>query len=109
MTMRINIGEFEELALLMVGILQEEAYGVAIMEEIELQTGRKVNISAIHSALYRLEDKGYLSSRMGEVSATRGGKRKRKFTISSIGKKVLEENLSLREKMYKQIPEIALI
>ncbi len=45
MTMRINIGEFEELVLLMVGILQEDAYGVAIMEEIEQQMGRKVNIS----------------------------------------------------------------
>ena len=105
---RSHIGEFEELIMLTVGILYDDAYSVAVLEEIKNQTGRSINVSAVHSALYRLEDKGYLSSRMGEASATRGGKRKRKFTISAVGKKVLEENLALRDKMFKQIPEVAL-
>ena len=105
---RTHIGEFEELIMLTVGILYDDAYSVAVLEEIMNQTGRSINVSAVHSALYRLEDKGFLSSRLGEASATRGGKRKRKFTISAVGKKVLEENLALREKMYKQIPEVAL-
>lgn len=105
---RTHIGEFEELVMLTVGILYDDAYSVAVLEEIMNQTGRNINVSAVHSALYRLEDKGFLSSRLGEASSTRGGKRKRKFTISTVGKKVLEENLALREKMYKQIPEVAL-
>lgn len=105
---RTHIGEFEELVMLTVGILYDDAYSVAVLEEIMNQTGRGINVSAVHSALYRLEDKGFLTSRLGEASATRGGKRKRKFSISTVGKKVLEENLALREKMYKQIPEVAL-
>ncbi len=105
---RTHIGEFEELVMLTVGILYDDAYSVAVLEEIMNQTGRNINVSAVHSALYRLEDKGFLSSRLGEASSTRGGKRKRKFSISTVGKKVLEENLALREKMYKQIPEVAL-
>lgn len=105
---RTHIGEFEELVMLTVGILYDDAYSVVVLQEIMKQTGRSINVSAVHSALYRLEDKGFLSSRMGEASSTRGGKRKRKFTISTVGKRVLEENLALREKMYKQIPEVAL-
>ena len=105
---RTHIGEFEELVMLTVGILYDDAYSVAVLEEIMKQTGRSINVSAVHSALYRLEDKGFLTSRLGEASSTRGGKRKRKFTISTVGKRVLEENLALREKMYKQIPEVAL-
>ena len=105
---RLHLGEFEELIILTVGILHDDAYSVAVLEEIKNQTGRSINVSAVHSALYRLEEKGFLSSRMGEASATRGGKRKRKFTITAVGKKVLEENLALREKMFQQIPDIAL-
>jgi len=105
---RLHLGEFEELIILTVGILYDDAYSVAVLEEIKNQTGRSINVSAVHSALYRLEEKGFLSSRMGEASATRGGKRKRKFSITAVGKRVLEENLALREKMFQQIPAVAL-
>ncbi len=62
---RVNLGEFEELVLLMVAILNGNAYGISVMEEIESQTQRKINISAVHSALDRLESKGFFEIRSG--------------------------------------------
>ena len=67
------LGEFEELVLLTVGALYPEAYGVAIMDDIKSETGRSVNISAIHSAMRRLEDKGFVKSFMGGATNERGG------------------------------------
>lgn len=63
---RTYLGEFEEIVLLIVAILGDGAYGVAITEEIELQTRRSVSISAVHAALQRLEEKNMLSSLMGD-------------------------------------------
>ncbi|MEQ9402997.1 MAG: PadR family transcriptional regulator [Cyclobacteriaceae bacterium] len=102
-----NLGEFEELVLLTVGILFDNAYSVAIQKELSEQSGRKISISSIHAAVYRLEEKGFLNSRMGEMSSTRGGKRKRLFTISKSGKMALERASEVRNKLRDQIPEIA--
>lgn len=104
---RTKIGEFEEIVLLTVGILFDNAYSVAVAEELEKQTENKVNISAVHSTLYRLEEKGMLSSRLGDASAQRGGKRKRLFTITPVGKHALDEAMELRTKMRNQIPNSA--
>jgi PadR family transcriptional regulator, regulatory protein PadR len=104
----IHLGELEELVLLMVGILYPEAYGVAVMDEIATQTGRQLNISAIHSVLTRLEEKGYLKSTMGDPSKERGGRRKRIFLLTTQGKKVLEEAMELRTQLFNQIPKVAL-
>lgn len=103
-----NLGEFEELVLLTVGILYDNAYSVAIQHELNKQTDRKVSISSVHAAVYRLEEKGLLNSRMGEMSSERGGKRKRIFTISQAGKVSLEKANELRNRMRNQIPKIAL-
>lgn len=101
---RNNLGEFEEIVLLTVGVLYDNAYAVAITQEISEQTKRNVNISAVHTALYRLEEKGFLSSRMGEAEAIRGGKRKRLFTITPFGKKVLDEADAIRNSLRNRIP-----
>lgn len=103
-----HLGELEELILLTVGILDQEAYGVAVLEEIKNQTGRKVNISAIHTVLSRLEDKGFLKSHMGGATEERGGRRKRLFTLSAAGRSAIEEVKSLRNKLYDQLPPLAL-
>ena len=58
------LGEFEELVLTMVGILQDEAYGNSIVNEIKDRVGRESNLSAVHVTLYRLEDKGLVRSSM---------------------------------------------
>ena len=70
---RIHLGEFEELVLLTVGILYQNAYAVAITKELKEQTGRSVNVSAVHKSLYRLEKKGMLQSHLGDAESKRGG------------------------------------
>ena len=104
---RTYLGEFEELVLLIVGILHDEAYGVAVLEEIEKQTGRKNNISAVHSALRRLEEKGFTRSRMGGATAMRGGRRKRFFSLTVAGKGALDRVHSIRDRLWHQIPKIS--
>ena len=102
------LGEFEEIVLLAVGILHGKAYGVSIRQEIENQTARNVNIGAVHTALHRLEAKGYLSSRFGEAEEVRGGKRKRLFTLTIPGMEALREAQAIRKQMWSQLPKILL-
>jgi len=94
------LGEFEEIVLLTVGILHQGAYGNAVKEEVEERTERKVNLSAIHSALYRLESKGFLESAMGETTQQRGGKRKKIFKVTSYGQRALTASKELREGLW---------
>ena len=101
-----HLGEFEELVLLTVGSLYKEAYGVAIMDELISQTGRKVNISAVHAVLQRLEKKGLVKSSMGGATNERGGRRKRYFTLMPIGKKALDQSMELRMQLYQSIPKL---
>lgn len=103
-----NIGELEELVLLTVGILYKEAYGVAVMDEIEKQTGRSLNISAIHAVLKRLEEKGLVTSEMSEPTNERGGRRKRIFNLTAAGRKALIEANELRNQLYNQLPKVSL-
>jgi len=102
------IGELEELILLTVGVLYGKAYGVAVMDEIAKQTGRDLNISAVHAVLKRLEEKGLVSSAMSDPSQERGGRRKRIFLLTAAGKKALEEANEMRNQLYEQIPKVAL-
>tara|TARA_A100000171_G_scaffold45980_1_gene50299 strand:- start:226 stop:555 length:330 start_codon:yes stop_codon:yes gene_type:complete len=101
-----NIGELEELVLLLVGVLYENAYGVSVLKEMKEQTGREVNISAIHAVLNRLEEKGLLTSGMGGASQVRGGRRKRYYTLTSTGRAVLDQVKSMRDKLYNQLPAL---
>ena len=91
MAQRIYLGELEELVLLMVALLHQDAYGFSITQALEKQTGRSITISAVHAVLHRLEEKGFVKSKMGGVSAERGGRRKRLFTITAHGSNALEE------------------
>jgi DNA-binding PadR family transcriptional regulator len=103
-----NLGEFEELLMLLVFALKDEAYAVRILEEMENQAGRKVAIGAIHTALYRLEDKGLLESFTGGATTERGGRWKRYFIVTAFGKKVLEKSREVRVNLWNQIPELSL-
>lgn len=102
------LGEFEEIVLLTVGVLYDEAYGVVIKDEIEKRLERKVSVGALQSALRRMEDKGYLISRFGEKTNERGGKRKRFFTMTAFGKKALDYAREVRNGLWNDIPDIAL-
>ncbi len=105
---KYQLGEFEEIVLLTVGVLYDEAYGVAIKEEIQNRLKRKVSVGALQSALRRMEKKGYLKSREGESNAKRGGKPKRFFTITAYGKDALEYSKDVRIHLWNSIPEVAL-
>ncbi len=102
---RTNLGEFEELVLLIAAVLHENAYGISVMQEIEHQTGRQINISAVHSALDRLEQKGYLKSYMGGATTERGGRRKRLFSVTAAGARALSDVREVRNSLYDQIPK----
>ena len=105
---KYQLGEFEEIVLLTVGVLFNEAYGVSIKDEIERRLRRNVSVDALQSALRRLEEKGYLDSRKGETDPARGGKPRRYFTITAYGKKALEYSRDVRSELWNAIPDIAL-
>jgi len=100
------LGEFEELVLTMVGILQEEAYGNAIVTEIKARVDRDVNLSAVHVTLYRLEDKGYVKSGMGGATNARGGRRKRIFTVTNAGLAMLRAKKEQQMQLWKLVPQL---
>lgn len=101
-----HLGEFEELVLLIVGVLVDQAYGVTVAEEIERQTGRKVSLSPVHSALYRLEKKGFVRSELSGSTQTRGGRRKRIYQITAAGKSALDQVRIQRNNLWDMIPEV---
>jgi DNA-binding PadR family transcriptional regulator len=103
--MNYQLGEFEELILLTVAAQHDEAYGVSILEFLSLETKKKINISAIHVALKRLQNKGFVSSREGGITAERGGRRKKYYVITAYGKQVLDAQHDLRSRIYDKIPE----
>ncbi len=100
-----QLGEFEEIVMLTVAILTEEAYGFAIGEEIESRLNRKVSIGSLQTVLIRLEKKGYLLSRLGESTKIRGGKRKRYYELTQLGKNVLRQTKEQRLGLWNAIPE----
>lgn len=103
----VSVGEFEELVLLMVAALHDQAYGVLILQNLEEKLKKKVNISAIHVALKRLETKGLVHSHFGGITQDRGGRRKKFYIITAAGKKVLDNQYALRTSLYQQIPNIS--
>lgn len=103
---RTYLGEFEELVLLTVVVLEGQAYGVVLLHEIMAQTGRSLRLNQVHSALQRLEDKGMVDSEMGEPTAERGGRRKRYFKVTAYGLRTLEEIQSVRSNMWNRIHQL---
>ncbi len=103
-----HLGELEELILLLIVMLGEEAYGLAIRNALKEQASRIVTIGAVHGTVNRLESKGLIESSMGGATEIRGGRRKRIFTITASGKKALQRSRDLKLHLWGQIPEFAL-
>ncbi|HZY82700.1 MAG TPA: PadR family transcriptional regulator [Cyclobacteriaceae bacterium] len=103
---KYQLGEFEEVVMLTVGILHEDAYGVSIKKEIETRLSRKVSVGALQTALKRLEDKGYLKSRDGETTQERAGRPKRYYSITAYGKKAMEYTRTTRNELWNAIPKV---
>ena len=103
-----NLGEFEELVLLTIAALLSEAYSVAICDELEKHTGRSAKLGVVHAVLNRLEEKGFVKSKLGEATSARGGKRKRYYMVTNTGKSALTKTKDLRDQLWNRIPELAL-
>lgn len=100
------LGEFEELILTLVAALQDDAYGAAIADEIEKKLKREITLSAVHVTLYRLEDKGFIKSKLGGATNERGGRRKRIFTITSAGMAMLKAMQESRLSLWNMVPQL---
>lgn len=101
-----QLGTLEELVLLSVCTLTGDAYGVSIHQKLGDHTGRPLTLGAVHTTLYRLQDKGYLNSEMGGATKSRGGRRKRLFTATGAGLEALRASRSVRERFWKAIPAL---
>ena len=102
------LGEFEEVVMLTVAILHENAYGVGIKKEIELRLNRKVSVGALQSALKRLTDKGFLEHRDAQPSPERAGRPKRFYTLTNFGKQAIQYAHESRNALWKAIPSAVL-
>ncbi len=100
--MKSHLGEFEELVLLTIASLGDKAYGVSVQEDIERRTDRSVSIGALHSTITRLEEKGFITSHLGDPTQARGGRRKRFFELTQTGKVTLHHHKELRDELWKQ-------
>ena len=103
-----NLGEFEEIVLLTIAALVNDAYSVAICDELEKSIGRPAKLGVVHAVLNRLEEKGYVKSRLGEATKTRGGKRKRFYAVTNGGKAALIRSREVRDQLWDRIPELTL-
>jgi PadR family transcriptional regulator PadR len=100
------LGEFEEVVILTIGILYKDAYGVSIKKEIESRLSRDVSMGALHTALVRLEDKGYIKSFNGEATDERAGRPKKYFQITALGKKAIAYSKETRDELWRAIPKV---
>ena len=105
---KYQLGEFEEVVILTIGILNNEAYSVSIKNEIESRLSRSVSMGALHTALKRLEDKGYVRSFAGESTEERAGRPKRYFEITASGKKAIQYSKETRDELWRAIPKAVL-
>ncbi len=99
------LGELEELVLLVVAASTEEVYAIPVMEQLQIYTGRSFTVSAVHTTLYRLEEKGFLSSSIGGATTERGGRRKRLFVLTASGGQVLQQIQQVRQQLWQAIPQ----
>ena len=101
------LGEFQEIVLLTIIVLDENAYGVTIQDEIERRTKRIISRGALHTALTRLDDKGFITSTFGGATSERGGRRKRYYQVTNLGKTALKEARNIREELWGEVPKFA--
>jgi DNA-binding PadR family transcriptional regulator len=104
---KTKLGEFEELVLLTVAALQQEAYGVEIKRELEARLKETLSVGSIQSALKRMEEKGFLTSEWGDATQKRGGKRKRIYSATPQAHRVLAEMKEIRADLWNSIPKLA--
>lgn len=103
-----QLGEFEELVLLVIGSLTDNAYSISIKDELKKHTKRNPSIGALHSAFNRLEKKGFVKSFEGGATNKRGGRSKRFYSLTAHGRKALDYSFQLRSTLYHSLPQLGL-
>ena len=101
-----RLGEFQELVLMTVIVLQEEAYGVEIQRNLEERLNERLSVGAIQTALKRMVEKGFLTSELGEATQRRGGKRKRIYKATPYAHRVLSEMKNIRTQLWLSMPKL---
>lgn len=102
------LGEFQEIVLLIILILGENAYGVTLQKEIKERLQRDISRGALHTASTRLEEKGFIRSELRGATSKRGGRRKRFFVVTHKGQTALHETKNIRDQLWQAIPNLSL-
>jgi len=102
------LGEFQELVMLSILVLEDNAYGVTIQEEINVRVKRNISRGALHAALKRLLEKGFIQSSMGGATAERGGRRKKYYTLTDVGREAVTNVRDLRNSMWNAISSLSI-
>ena len=103
-----HLGEFEEIVLLTIVLLHDDAYSAAVVEELGQRLERPMSLGAVHRTMQRLEEKGLVHSRFGEATPERGGRRKRLFTLTAAGQQALQQARTIRNDLWAAIGKTAL-
>ncbi len=101
-----NLGSLEETILLLVAVMVDQAYGYTVSEEYFKHFGNRISISAVHTVLKRLEQKGFIESEIGGATKERGGRSKRIFKVTNLGRETLETLQENRMKLWKMMPNL---
>ena len=99
------LGEFEQLVLLAVLHCGTDAYGVPVWRELAARTGREVSLGAVYKTLDRLEDKGFVATRLGAPTAERGGRRKKHYRLLPAGQRALKQSMATLARMTEGLEE----
>jgi DNA-binding PadR family transcriptional regulator len=102
-----RLGEFEELVLLCVRQLAQDANGVEIQGLLAESAAREVSLGAIYAALDRAQRKGFVESWLGEPTPVRGGRRKRHYGLTEDGRIALEETRRIREVLWDPVGDMS--
>ena len=103
-----HLGEFQEIVLLTILVLDDNAYGVTIKREIKDRVNRSISRGALHTALTRLEEKGFIKSWQGEANEERGGRKKRYYEVSNKGVSTLQDSKDIRDQLWNEAPRLRL-
>ncbi len=103
-----NLGEFQEVILLVILSQENRTYGAEIQRVLKEDLDRAISRGSLHTALTRLEQKGFITSEVGGATRERGGRRKKFFSVSNSGRASLIEAKEIRERLWSKVPQVVL-
>ena len=102
-----NLGALEEFVLLLILIMEGDAYTVTLSNAYKQQTGKSISLPAMHTVLRQLQQKDFVKSKIGGSTKERGGRSKRIYKITAVGYKILKQVYTDRDRLWKQAPKIS--